>query len=1003
MSRNLPEELAPALARTGHAWPQADEDGLRQAAGLWREFGSEADALVRRGNTSAQRVAGENAGPAVEAFSTHWQQFSGGGRGQLDDASAAAGLVAAALDKAAGVVDHSKAEIVAVLQELTEKIRAADAAEAKAKAQIAQAGKELTSGVGGLVSGLVNGAAGVVKEGVAEAEELAAVADAKRKIGQLLEQLERDMGEAAKSLAKEPPLVALERIAQADGRGLHGENRESSMAARSGQVTGVLAKSGVARAVEVAGVAGVHAELKADGTVKTDRHGNPVLVGEDGQRVKGVEGVKVTQGADGTQQLVGPDGTPVSGVAMGEDGKPLLGKDGKPLLVGLTGALVGTGITLALGLDGHPKLGEDGHPLMMAADGSQVSGLVTDQKGHLVTGGNGQAVTVNAAMQAVGPNGQIVQFGADGRPLDLLGPDGQPVQVADGQHNGGPFADGSRGGHGNGHGHNVPGGDQGNGPGGQNGPGSNGPGGNGQGNGGISVKANVGGLGVDVSLGQDTQPQSAPAGGGHRGNSGYQNNSAAAYGGSHGGGNGGGYGNAGGGGSYGGGGGGGSYDYTPPAPSHGPVSVHVDSVLAPPPPAAAPAVDADIWSSGSAGGGGGGGHHGGGNSGSSFGGGSGGSSGGSSFQLGPVGGGSAPVAGGGLPVGGRSARAGGRCGPGRRRTRRHARRGRHSRRPGAAAGTPAPRCGRGRSGRNPRCSRCGRGRGGRHARCERPGRFGGRGGRRRPAPGGRPRGRGPPGDRPGPAAGGGGIGQHAPGGPVRQEPMADIRRHGPVDESGAPVHQASAAWLVITGGRSGGTVLPGSGEQTVRTLADSRPYGLPGGLGPVDPAHQAEVVRRTPAPYPDPMVGEWIEVLNGGGPGESGRANNCVDVALSAVDTLGGAPTCAAPACPTARPASAAAATAPNSNSAPASSTSATAPRPTASSARPCSRTAPAPARCCSPSTASAARTPGTPSTTRACSATSTTRPATPRRPRSTRPTTACGRSPWTPPTGRST
>ncbi|MGW4384066.1 toxin glutamine deamidase domain-containing protein [Kitasatospora sp. NPDC004531] len=150
-----------------------------------------------------------------------------------------------------------------------------------------------------------------------------------------------------------------------------------------------------------------------------------------------------------------------------------------------------------------------------------------------------------------------------------------------------------------------------------------------------------------------------------------------------------------------------------------------------------------------------------------------------------------------------------------------------------------------------------------------------------------------------PPPGGGGIGQHAPGGPVRHDPlMPDARRPATVDESGAQLHQASAAWLVMTGGRGGGPVRPGSVEQAVRTLADSRPYGLPGGLGPVDPAHQAEVVRRTPAPHPDPMVGEWIEVLNGGGPTESGRANNCVDVALSAVDTSGTAPTCAAPRLP---------------------------------------------------------------------------------------------------------
>ncbi|MFD0563841.1 toxin glutamine deamidase domain-containing protein [Kitasatospora saccharophila] len=150
--------------------------------------------------------------------------------------------------------------------------------------------------------------------------------------------------------------------------------------------------------------------------------------------------------------------------------------------------------------------------------------------------------------------------------------------------------------------------------------------------------------------------------------------------------------------------------------------------------------------------------------------------------------------------------------------------------------------------------------------------------------------------------GGGGIGQQAPGGPVRgYEPLGDVRRQSGTDEQGLPVNpgQASAAWLVIANGRrGGGAVGPLPAGERERVLADSRPYGLPGGLGPVDPAHQAEAVRRTPVPAPDPMVGEWIEVLNGGGPAESGRANNCVDVSLSAVDTLGGAPTCAAPRLP---------------------------------------------------------------------------------------------------------
>ncbi|GLW69925.1 hypothetical protein Kpho02_22240 [Kitasatospora phosalacinea] len=907
MSRNLPEELAPALARTGHAWPQADEDGLRQAAALWREFGSEADALVTRGAASAQRVSGENKGRAVEAFADHWRQFSGGGRGQLDDASAAAALVAAALDKAAGAADQAKADIIAVLTELTEKIRAADAAEAKAKADIASAGKEMTTGLGGLVTGAVGAAVGAVKEVAAEAEELAAVEHAKVKIGQLLEQLGRDMGEAARSLAKEPPLVALERIAQADGRGLHGEQRESSMAARSGQVTGALAKAGVARSVEVASVAGLHAELKADGTVRTDRHGNPVLVGEDGQRVKGVEGLTVTQGPDGQQQLVGPDGSPVTGVAMGEDGKPLLGANGKPLLVGLTGALVGTGITLAIGHGGKLELGDDGHPVMMA-DGTQVSGLVTDQKGHLLVGNDGHPLTVDASGRATGPDGQVVQFGADGRPVDLLGADGKPVAVLDGQQQGsGPF--GAQGGHGGHGGPNGPG----NWPGGANGQSA--PGGD---HGGLlgTVQQTVDTAGAQavstvqgVTGGPGPQPGPVDNGGGHRGGGGYggggggyQNGSggshgsyggstaasypAPSYGGSYGGGSG----DFGGSGGSGGSGG----DYVPPV--RGPISVHVDSVAAPPAPSVPPVSAGDIWSSGGGGGGGGGGIGGGGghhaaDPASSFGGSA--ASNGSSFQLGPVGGGSAAPVGGmptTAPVAGAPVTGAGPVG------------GAVGAAPGAAAGAAAGAAGAPGAPGAAGAPVTGPVAGAAGGTAGAPGASGASGGAaavvgvgQQPV-GGRAVATGPVGP-----VGGGGIGQHAPGGPVRgYEPPVDVRRQSATDEQGLPVNpgQVSAAWLVIANGRRGGALGPLPEGERERTLADSRPYGLPGGLGPVDPAHQAEAVRRTPVPAPDPMVGEWIEVLNGGGRTEAGRANNCVDVALSAVDTLGGVPTCAAPRLP---------------------------------------------------------------------------------------------------------
>ncbi|MFD0348028.1 toxin glutamine deamidase domain-containing protein [Kitasatospora aburaviensis] len=92
----------------------------------------------------------------------------------------------------------------------------------------------------------------------------------------------------------------------------------------------------------------------------------------------------------------------------------------------------------------------------------------------------------------------------------------------------------------------------------------------------------------------------------------------------------------------------------------------------------------------------------------------------------------------------------------------------------------------------------------------------------------------------------------------------------------------------------------------LRTIADSRPYGLPGGLGPVDPEHQREIERRAPRDgeglalrHPDPAAGGWAEVVNDGGHREPGRPNNSLEIALSAVETFTGRPTCAAPRIPT--------------------------------------------------------------------------------------------------------
>lgn len=159
---------------------------------------------------------------------------------------------------------------------------------------------------------------------------------------------------------------------------------------------------------------------------------------------------------------------------------------------------------------------------------------------------------------------------------------------------------------------------------------------------------------------------------------------------------------------------------------------------------------------------------------------------------------------------------------------------------------------------------------------------------------------------------GGAAGQPGASAPVRIGPEGgyELRRRTEGGAEGgqdaqpsmAPllVGQVGAAYLLSQFARRPAAQAPAARPVHDRTIADSRPYGLAGGLGPVDPAHQAEAVRRTAVPEDGSLdpAGDWTEILNAGGPREPGRANNCVDVALSAADTYLGRPTCAAPRLP---------------------------------------------------------------------------------------------------------
>ncbi|WP_230465539.1 toxin glutamine deamidase domain-containing protein [[Actinomadura] parvosata] len=83
-------------------------------------------------------------------------------------------------------------------------------------------------------------------------------------------------------------------------------------------------------------------------------------------------------------------------------------------------------------------------------------------------------------------------------------------------------------------------------------------------------------------------------------------------------------------------------------------------------------------------------------------------------------------------------------------------------------------------------------------------------------------------------------------------------------------------------------------------LADSRPYGVPGGLAQPDPQVERDLAEalRPGARFPDPR-GTWVRLVNGGGPADDPfRSSNAADCALAVLSTWHGEPATAAPRLP---------------------------------------------------------------------------------------------------------
>ncbi|MCL3993152.1 WXG100-like domain-containing protein [Streptomyces lavenduligriseus] len=97
---------------TGMWWPEADEDGLREAAKTWRAFADDVDDVTSGANKAARSIFEHNKGEAISAFADpYWRRYCHDGHGWLKDLTDAARGMAKALDAYADAVHSAKKKL----------------------------------------------------------------------------------------------------------------------------------------------------------------------------------------------------------------------------------------------------------------------------------------------------------------------------------------------------------------------------------------------------------------------------------------------------------------------------------------------------------------------------------------------------------------------------------------------------------------------------------------------------------------------------------------------------------------------------------------------------------------------------------------------------------------------------------------------------------------------------------------------------------------------------
>ncbi|MET7665212.1 hypothetical protein ABZS99_41600 [Streptomyces sp. NPDC005463] len=93
---------------TGMWWPDADEDGLRHAAKVWRDFADDLEDVTAAANKSARGIITHNKSEAISAFDDPYsRRYYYDGHGWLQDVIDGARDRAKSLDQYADAVHHA--------------------------------------------------------------------------------------------------------------------------------------------------------------------------------------------------------------------------------------------------------------------------------------------------------------------------------------------------------------------------------------------------------------------------------------------------------------------------------------------------------------------------------------------------------------------------------------------------------------------------------------------------------------------------------------------------------------------------------------------------------------------------------------------------------------------------------------------------------------------------------------------------------------------------------